>query len=90
LRLPRLVGVANAIELMFTSKMVDAGEALRIRLVSRVFSPRALATTVSPRPHKRQIYAGLLQNLGEATTSPWKKCVGVLEPKVSGKASPTF
>jgi len=78
--LPRLVGVANAIELMFTSKMVDAREALRIGLVSRVFPEenflgavqefaRELATTVSPRSlrvMKRQIYTGLLQNLDEA------------------------
>lgn len=78
--LPRLVGVPNAIELMFTSKMVDASEALRIGLVSRVYPEenflgnvqefaRELATTVSPRSlrvMKRQIYTGLLQNLGEA------------------------
>src|SRR5580700_6652558 len=78
--LPRLIGVPNAIELMFTSKMVDAGEALRIGLVSRVFPEesflgavqefaRELAMTVSPRSlrvMKRQIYTGLLQNLDEA------------------------
>jgi enoyl-CoA hydratase/carnithine racemase len=78
--LPRLVGVTNAVELMFTSKMVDAGEALRIGLVSRVFPEdgfqgavqdfaRELATTVSPRSlrvMKRQIYTGMLQSLGEA------------------------
>ncbi len=78
--LPRLVGVGNAVELMFTSKLVDAQEALRIGLVSRVLPEdnflgavqafaRELASTVSPRSlrvMKRQIYTGLLQNLGEA------------------------
>jgi enoyl-CoA hydratase/carnithine racemase len=78
--LPRLVGVGNAIDLMFTSKMVDAQEALRLGLVTRVlpeenFLPavqqfaREMAATVSPRSlriMKRQIYTGLLQNLGEA------------------------
>jgi enoyl-CoA hydratase/carnithine racemase len=78
--LPRLVGVTNAIELMFTSKMVDAGEALRMGLVSRVFPEqnflgavqefaRELASTVSPRSlrvMKRQIYTGLSQNLDQA------------------------
>jgi enoyl-CoA hydratase/carnithine racemase len=78
--LPRLVGVPNAIELMFTSKMVDAQEALRLGLVTRVFPQenflgnvqsfaREMATTVSPRSlrvMKRQIYTGLMQSLGEA------------------------
>ena len=78
--LPRLVGLANAVELMFTSKMLDPGEALRIGLVSRVFPEenflgavqdfaRQLATTVSPRSlrvMKRQIYTGLLQNFDQA------------------------
>ncbi len=78
--LPRLVGLGNAIELMYTSKMVDAQEALRMGLVSRVLPEenflaavqeiaRDLAANVSPRSlriMKRQIYAGLLQNLGDA------------------------
>jgi enoyl-CoA hydratase/carnithine racemase len=78
--LPRIVGTGQAIELMFTSKMVDAAEALRMGLVTRVlpeenFVPavqeiaREMAATVSPRSlrvMKRQIYTGLLQNLGEA------------------------
>jgi enoyl-CoA hydratase/carnithine racemase len=78
--LPRIVGLGNAIELMYTSKMLDAQEALRIGLVSRVLPEEnflrvvqgfaeELAATVSPRSlriMKRQIYTGLLQNLGEA------------------------
>jgi len=78
--LPRIVGLPNAIEMMFTSKMAGAGEALRIGLVNRVlpdanFLPsvqefaRELAATVSPRSlriMKRQIYLGLLQNLDQA------------------------
>jgi enoyl-CoA hydratase/carnithine racemase len=78
--LPRLIGVPNAIELMFTSRMVDAREALGMGLVSRVFPEenflgavqefaRELATTVSPRSlrvMKRQIYRGLLQNFDDA------------------------
>jgi len=78
--LPRIVGLGNAIELMYTSKVADAQEALRMGLVTRVLPEenflsavqgfaRELASTVSPRSlriMKRQIYTGLLQNLGEA------------------------
>jgi enoyl-CoA hydratase/carnithine racemase len=78
--LPRLVGLGNAIELMYTSKLIDAGEALRMGLVSRVLPEenflgavqeiaREMAVAVSPRSlrvMKRQVYNGLMQNLGEA------------------------
>ncbi|HML18456.1 MAG TPA: enoyl-CoA hydratase-related protein [Bryobacteraceae bacterium] len=78
--LPRIVGLANAVELMYTSKMIDAEEALRMSLVSRIFPEEnfaghvqacaaELAATVSPRSlriMKRQIYNGLFQTLGEA------------------------
>ena len=78
--LPRLVGLGHAIELMYTSKMIGAKEALALGLVSRVLPEenflgtvqafaRDLARTVSPRSlrvMKRQIYTGLMQGLGEA------------------------
>ncbi|MBI1786057.1 MAG: enoyl-CoA hydratase [Acidobacteria bacterium] len=78
--LPRLVGVANTVDLLFTSRKVDAAEALRMGLVHRVL-PEAefsdgvrafaeeLASGVSPRSlrvMKRQIYEAQFQTLGEA------------------------
>lgn len=78
--LPRIVGYPQAIELMFTSKLIDSQEALRIGLVSRVFPDdvfaeeanrvaQDLATNVSPRSlrvMKRQMVAALTQSFGEA------------------------
>src|SRR5262245_23181738 len=78
--LPRLIGVANALDLLYSARLIDAAEALRIGLVSRVF-PRAdflkdvrtyaseLATKVSPRSLrviKQQVYNSMFQTLGEA------------------------
>lgn len=75
--LPRIVGLPNAIDLIFTSRMVDAAEALRIGLVTRVLPDagfleavqgfaRELAQGVSPRSlavMKRQIYTAQLDEL---------------------------
>jgi enoyl-CoA hydratase/carnithine racemase len=78
--LPRLVGLGNALDLLYSARLVDAAEALRMGMVNRVF-PQAsfmddvrgyakeLATMVSPRSMqiiKRQVYHGLFQTLGEA------------------------
>jgi enoyl-CoA hydratase/carnithine racemase len=79
-QLPRLVGLANALDLMLSARMIDAGEALRMGLVNQVFAQDAfaakvgeyaheLAASVSPRSMrviKRQVYEGIFQTLAEA------------------------
>jgi len=78
--LPRLVGVANALDLLYSARLVDAQEAQRIGLVNRVFPvdqfagevakyAQELAAACSPRSMrvmKRQVYESLFQSLGEA------------------------
>jgi enoyl-CoA hydratase/carnithine racemase len=79
-QLPRLVGLANALDLLFSARMIDAGEAFRMGLVNQVFPQdvfaakvgeyaRELAASVSPRSLrviKRLVYDGLFQSLAEA------------------------
>ncbi len=78
--LPHLIGLPRAIDLIFTSRKVDAAEALQIGLVQRVLPDegflesaeafaRELATSVSPRSlrvMKRQLYAATQQTLDQA------------------------
>jgi len=78
--LPRIIGIANALDLLFSARTIDAAEALRIGLVNRVFphetflekvheSAHELASTVSPRSLriiKRQVYEAMSQPLAEA------------------------
>jgi len=78
--LPRLVGHANALDLLFSARMVDSPEALRIGLVNQVFRQdvflakvneyaRDVAANSSPRSTrimKRQVYDAMFQNLEEA------------------------
>ena len=78
--LPRLIGLGNALDLLYSARLIDAAEAQRMGLVNRVIPQvsfmaevqayaKELATMVSPRSTaviKRQVYHGLFQTLGEA------------------------
>jgi enoyl-CoA hydratase/carnithine racemase len=78
--LPRLVGIANAADLLFSARRVEAREAHAIGLVNRVFAAdtfeadvlayaKMLASEVSPRSlreMKREIWNAQFQTLGEA------------------------
>ncbi len=88
--LPRLVGLGNALDLLFTSRRIDAREALRLGLVQRVLPEegfleaaqglaRELAAGVSPRSlriMKRQIYEAQFQGLGEAVDLAFEETLG--------------
>lgn len=79
--LPRLVGPANALDLLLSARTIDAATALRMGLVNEVLPQgrfrdgvgayaRELATLVSPRSMrvmKRQIWNAQFQTLAEAT-----------------------
>ena len=78
--LPRIVGLSDALDLLFSARTITASEALDLRLVNRVFPQEGfaaaihdqaaqLASSVSPRSMgviKRQVYAGLFQTLAES------------------------
>ena len=91
--LPRLIGLPNAIDLIFTSKKIDAQEALRLGLVQRVLPDegflaavqafaRDLAHGVSPRSlriMKQQLYAAQIQTLDEAMDIAMREMFASLE-----------
>jgi len=78
--LPELVGLSNALDLLMSSRLIDAEEALHMGLVNKVFPADSfmddvkayaeeMARFVSPRSTKvmkRQVYNALFQNLAEA------------------------
>lgn len=78
--LPRLVGISNALDLLYSARIIEAEEALHMGLVSRVVPhdslmeevgeyATGLATRVSPRSLKvikREVYNALFQTLEEA------------------------
>jgi enoyl-CoA hydratase/carnithine racemase len=91
--LPRLVGHANALDLLFTARMIDAPEALRVGLVNQVY-PREtflervkeyashLASNVSPRSLrviKRQVYEAMFQTLAESFEASEREMLASLE-----------
>jgi enoyl-CoA hydratase/carnithine racemase len=77
--LPRLVGHSNALDLLFSARMIDAAEALRMGLVNQVYPQGTfhekvreyaveLASNVSPRSLrviKRQVYDAMFLTLAE-------------------------
>lgn len=81
--LPRLVGIANAADLLFSARRVSASEAKEMGLVNRVFPQESfrkdvaayagmLAREVSPRSlreMKREIWNAQFQTLGQAIES---------------------
>ena len=91
--LPRLIGPAQALDILLSARIFDAEEAARLNLVNRVypsptflFDVRAyaeqLATQVSPRSLtviKRQVFAALQQTLAEATFTAEQEMVLSLE-----------
>jgi len=87
--LPRIVGLSNALDLLFSARMVDAHEAFRMGLANRVFPEEGfmagvlayasdLATQVSPRSlrvMKRQVWEAQFQSLAEAASSADRELV---------------
>jgi enoyl-CoA hydratase/carnithine racemase len=90
--LPRLVGHANALDLLLSARMIDAAEAFRIGLVNQVFPQdvfldkvreyaRELAWNVSPRSMrviKRQVYEAMFQTLAEGVETAEREMVSSL------------
>jgi enoyl-CoA hydratase/carnithine racemase len=91
--LPRLVGLPNALDLLFSARTIDAGEALRIGLANQVFPEdvfsdrvhehaRDLASGVSPRSLrviKQQVYDALFQTLAEAFETSEREMLASLQ-----------
>jgi enoyl-CoA hydratase/carnithine racemase len=91
--LPRLAGHANALDLLFTARMIDATEALRMGLVNHVY-PREtfvegvkeyaahLASNVSPRSLrviKRQVYEAMFEPLAESFETSEREMLASLQ-----------
>lgn len=91
--LPRLVGHANALDLLFSARMIDAAEAHRIGLVNAVFPQDVfmekvnqyaadIAENVSPRSLriiKRQVYDAMFQGLEAAFEASEREMLASLQ-----------
>ncbi len=78
--LPRIIGIAPALDMLMTARMVDAAEALQLGLVNKVLPEegflaaaqafaREIATSVSPRSigiMKKQVYSAQMQDFAAA------------------------
>ena len=91
--LPRWIGPAQALDMLFSARLVDAQEALRIGLVNQVFPAESflydvhayakeLADKVSPRSIrviKKQVYDAMFQTLSEAFETSEREMVDSLQ-----------
>jgi enoyl-CoA hydratase/carnithine racemase len=91
--LPRLIGTANALDLLFSARLVGAPEAHRMGLVNQVFPQdqfldsvyayaRELADGVSPRSMrviKKQVYNAMFESLSEAFESAEQEMIDSLQ-----------
>ena len=91
--LPKLVGQGNALDILLTSRTVDASEALRMGMVNRVYSAACfagevtayaqdMARNVSPRSTgviKQQVYDGHFHTLLEATERAEREMIASLQ-----------
>lgn len=98
-RLPRLVGLGVAMDLILTGRAVDADEALRIGLASRVSAPGqalaaavALAQEISALPQvclrgdRASAYEQEGQNLDQAMAAEWRHGLVSLQEAAQGAA----
>ncbi|MCK9541900.1 MAG: enoyl-CoA hydratase-related protein [Novosphingobium sp.] len=102
--LPRLVGLDMASDMLLSGRRVEAEEAVRAGLASRIEPDEALldaalayareiAATASPRSTaiiKRQIHAGLSQGFADATASAWDLLVESFHSEDFGEAVRSF
>jgi enoyl-CoA hydratase/carnithine racemase len=91
--LPHLVGLGNAIDMLFTARMVGAEEALRMGLVSELMGEedfpahsfdfaKNIANSLSPRSLgviKKQIYASLAEPLGGSIERAYEQMLASLK-----------
>lgn len=86
-KLPRIVGVSNAMQMLLTAKFVTAHEALRMGLISEVVPEDKLLTRAKElgeeilkgdryavRSVKKLVYEGLKTDLGNALTIESTRC----------------
>ena len=94
--LPRVVGMAKACEMIFTGEVIDAAEALRLGIVSRVVAPEELLPTaydlarriaagppVAIRLAKRSLYANEDLDLRSALQMETKSVFDCLRYRLS-------
>ncbi len=91
--LPRLIGHSNALDLLFSARMADAAEALRIGLVNQVYPQDSflekvnayaqdVAANASPRSTrvmKRQVYEAMFQSLEGAFSAAEREMLESLQ-----------